>query len=64
MTRKIELLLTKNDESSYQREIIVDGKTVFFQKFDRQFMDKDDFIHRFSKIVLDGLSDESPNPSD
>lgn len=64
MTTKIELLLTKNDDSSYQREILINGKTVFFQRFDRCFMDKEDFIHTFSKKVLNGLFDECSDPCD
>ena len=63
METKIELILT-NDNSIYQREIIVNGESVFFQRFDPKYMDKDDFIHKFSKVVLNGLRNESSNPSD
>lgn len=63
MTNRIELILKKLDDSKLQREILVNGKSVFYQVFDKKFIDKDDFIHQFSDKVLNGLHDKIKSQS-
>lgn len=63
MTTKIELILINHGDSTLQRELIVNGESILFQKFDSRFLDKNDFIHEFSKKVLNGIHDETPDPS-
>lgn len=59
ITTKIEITLSvDNTNNMYSREIILNGKKVFFDKFDKKLLNEKDFIHVFTDKLINGVENE------
>lgn len=56
---KIEITLSVDDSNSmYSREITLNGKKIFSDKFNKKLLNEKDFIHVFTNKLINGIENE------